>query len=48
MLWATHSGVLKIGDFEIRCHILSDGTRIFDAEDLEKYYGLTINEMANE
>lgn len=38
-LWATHSGVLKIGECELKCHILNNGMRIFDADDIEKYFG---------
>ena len=38
-LWATHSGVLKFGEIELRCHILSNGTRIFDKDDIEKLFG---------
>lgn len=38
-LWATHSGVLKIGECELKCHILSNGERVFDAEDVEKFFG---------
>ena len=38
-IWATHSGVLKIGEMELRCHVLSNGMRIFDTEDIDKYFG---------
>jgi hypothetical protein len=38
-LWATHSGVLKIGDIELKCHILNNGERVFDADDVEKHFG---------
>lgn len=38
-LWATHSGVLEIDGFKFRCHILSDGTRIFDKDDVEAFFG---------
>jgi hypothetical protein len=27
---ATHSGTVTIGDLELRCHVLSDGRRIFE------------------
>ena len=37
--WATHSGVLIIGDIWIRVHQLSNGTRVIDAEDLERLFG---------
>ena len=39
-VWATHSGVLKMGEIELRCHVLSSGQRIFDAEDVEKFFGI--------
>ena len=39
-VWCTHSGVLKIGEIELRCHVLSSGERIFDAEDVQKMFGL--------
>lgn len=39
-LWATHSGVLKVGEFELRCHVLSNGQIIFDSEDIEKFFGV--------
>ena len=35
--WATHTGVLKIGDFEMRVHQLNTGQRVVDAEDLEAW-----------
>lgn len=38
--YATHTGVLKIGDFEIRCYRLSDGKAIVDAEDFNKFFDL--------
>lgn len=36
---ATHSGVLKIGEAELRCHVLSNGLRIFDGDDLARFFG---------
>lgn len=36
---ATHSGVLTICDMRLRCHMLSNGARIFDADDLERFFG---------
>lgn len=36
--YATHSGVLDIGGFVLRCYQLSDGQRLFDAEDVERFY----------
>lgn len=36
---ATHSGVLKIGGFDLRCYRLNDGRAIFDAEDVQRFFG---------
>lgn len=36
---ATHHGVLKIGEVELRCYRLSDGRSIFHAEDLCEFFG---------
>lgn len=36
---ATHRGVLKIGEFELRCYQLDNGQRIFDAEDVAEFFG---------
>ena len=36
--WATHSGVLRVGDLELRCYQLSDGRRILNAEDVEAFF----------
>ena len=33
--------VLKIEDYRIRVYELSNGKRVFDAEDMEKFVGLT-------
>lgn len=39
-LYATHSGKLKLGEgIEIGCHILNNGQRVFDADDVKKYFG---------
>jgi hypothetical protein len=38
-LWATHSGVLDIEGFKMKCYVLSDGTRIFDKDDVEAFFG---------
>lgn len=37
-LWATHSGTLKLDDFELKCHILNNGERVFDADDVQRYF----------
>jgi hypothetical protein len=33
---ATHTGVMKFGDLEIRVHRLDDGRTIIDADDFKK------------
>lgn len=41
---ATHSGILKLGDLELRVYKLDDGTTVIEAEDLKKaleWMGLT-------
>jgi hypothetical protein len=30
--YATHEGILKIGDIEIKVYVLNDGRRVIDAE----------------
>jgi hypothetical protein len=37
-LYATHVGVLTIGDFTFKCHVLSNGQRVIDADDLERFF----------
>lgn len=37
-LYATHSGVLEIGGFKLRCYRLNDGMAVFDADDVEKFF----------
>ena len=39
-LYATHEGVLKIGDCSLRCFTLNDGQRVFDAEYVAKFFGV--------
>jgi hypothetical protein len=36
--YVTHEGVLKIGEHEIKSYILSNGERVFDADDFERFY----------
>jgi len=38
--YVTHKGELHLGDLSLRCFILSDGQRIFDADDIEHLFGL--------
>lgn len=44
-LWATHSGELDFGGFKMKCHILSNGQRVFDADSVAEFFGgeITIN-----
>lgn len=37
---ATHTGILRIGEIELECHVLEDGTRLFSSRDLLKAFGL--------
>lgn len=36
-LRVTHSGVLEIAGHSLKCHVLNNGQRIFDADDLEVF-----------
>jgi len=40
ILTATHTGVLPIGDIDLECHVLENGTRIFSAVGLLKAFDL--------
>lgn len=35
---ATHSGILKIGDIELKVYQLSDGQRVIDQESFLKFF----------
>ena len=37
--YATHRGVLHIGDYALKCYVLNDGSRIFDEEDILRMFG---------
>ena len=39
-VYATHQGVLTIGDVTLRCYILNDGTRLIDADDVHRILGI--------
>jgi len=39
--YATHEGTLSIGGFEFKCYQLSNGARVFDAESVHRFFGLT-------
>lgn len=38
-LHATHEGCLYIGDIPLRVYQLSDGTRVIEASDMERFLG---------
>lgn len=40
-LYATHEGVLEIAGSKFRCYQLSDGNRVIDADDVEKFFNTT-------
>jgi len=40
ILRSKYPGVLKIGDLELECHVLEDGSRIFSSKDVLKAFGL--------
>jgi hypothetical protein len=37
--WATHEGVLQIGDTSLRCYRLNTGQAIINAEDMRAFFG---------
>lgn len=43
MPYATHVGALKIGDFEFKCYTLNDGRRVFDADDVARFFAADTN-----
>lgn len=36
--YATHKGVLRLGDVELRCYVLSNGKRVFNGDDIERLF----------
>lgn len=36
---ATHEGVLRVGDIELKCFQLTNGQRVFDLNDVERLFG---------
>jgi hypothetical protein len=38
--YATHEGVLKLGSIELKCYQLSNGQRVIDAADAERFFGM--------
>jgi hypothetical protein len=39
-LYATHQGTLRVYDFTFRVYQLNDGTRVIDAQDIEKFISI--------
>ena len=37
--YATHEGIVKIGDMELRCYQLNTGQVILNADDVHKFFG---------
>jgi hypothetical protein len=37
--FATHQGVLRIGDARLRCYRLNTGKTVFDADDVREFFG---------
>lgn len=37
--YATHQGTLEVGSLSLRCYTLSNGQRIFDADDIDRAFG---------
>lgn len=38
-IYATHEGVLMVGDVTFRVYVLSDGRRVVDSDDIHKFFG---------
>ena len=38
--WVTHQGVFDFAGARLRCYQLSDGQRVFDADDVEAAFGV--------
>lgn len=36
--WATHEGVLHIGNAQLKAYMLSNGQRVFDADDVQRFF----------
>lgn len=41
--FATHEGVLEFGEARLRCYQLSTGVRVFDADDIEAFFGEAVS-----
>jgi len=44
---ATHKGMLRFGAIELRCYQLSDGRRVFNADDIHRVFGITIKQAVH-
>jgi predicted solute-binding protein len=42
-LYATHQGVLQVGDKTIRVYQLNNGSRILDKEDADKFFEMDLS-----
>jgi hypothetical protein len=42
--YATHEGILTIGDCKLRCYQLNDGRRVITEESIMEFFGLTKQE----
>jgi hypothetical protein len=40
--FATHQGLLKIGELQLKVYQLSDGQRVLDMADVERLLGITL------
>lgn len=38
-LYATHGGIMKVGNAELEVFILNNGERVISAESLERFFG---------
>lgn len=38
--YITHEGVMEIGKKKLRCYVLNNGMRIFNAEDVESFFNV--------
>lgn len=43
--YATHTGVLRIGDIELECVVLNTGERLFTEESLRRFFGPLWDEL---
>lgn len=43
-LHATHCGILEIAGVRLHVYQLSDGQRVIDADDMEKFFGIVLGD----